>query len=70
LKKQATNNVLELNEWQDLIPDPHTKGRYTQFQQTLYLFWIMKNLLEKALTSTFAGIWELATKILEIHKEF
>jgi len=31
---------------------------------------MMKNLLAKALTSTFARILELATKILEIHKEF
>jgi len=26
LKQQATDNELELNEWQDLIPDLDTKG--------------------------------------------
>lgn len=40
----------EMEEWKDHILDPrNTKGRLSQFKQTLHLYWLMKRLVGKSM---------------------
>lgn len=47
-KESATE--IEMEDWKILVPVPgHSRGRVIQFKQTLYLYWLMKSLLGKAI---------------------
>lgn len=47
----------EMKAWHEVIPDPrNTRGRLTLFKKTLYLYWIMKSLMGKAMEQPSMGM--------------
>ena len=47
----------ETDNWRTLVPDPgNTHGRIKQFKQTLYLYWLVKSLLGKAMEHISVGM--------------
>lgn len=50
LNHEASATEIEMEDLGILMRDPrHTQGQVTQFKQTLYLYWLMKSLLGKAM---------------------
>ena len=48
--KQGSETKEYMDNWRTLVLDPgNTCGRITQFKQTLYMYWLMKSLLGKAM---------------------
>ena len=48
--KQDNETNAKMDDWRNLVRDPgNTRVRITQFKQTLYLYWLMKILLGKAM---------------------
>lgn len=46
-----------MENWRTLIPNPgNTCGRISQFKKTLYLYWLMKSLLGKAMEEISVGM--------------
>ena len=48
--KEEVDSEEEMESWQEVISDPgDMRGRLTQFNQNLYLYWLMKSLMGKAM---------------------
>ena len=47
----------EMEAWREVFPDlGNTKGRLTQFKHTLYLYWLIKSLMGKAMEQLSMGV--------------
>lgn len=50
MKRQESAIEIEMEHWKILVLDTgHTHGRVTQFKHTLYVYWLMKCLMGKAM---------------------
>ena len=72
LEEEATQgqSESEMEDWEYLLPDPgHTRGRMTQYKQTLHVYWTMKRLLAKAMemAELSQGIPYLKKEMHNIH---
>lgn len=46
-----------MDNWRTLVSDAgNTHGRITQFKQTMYLYWLMKSLVGKAMEQISVGM--------------
>lgn len=55
--KQGSEPEEEIDDWRTMVPDPwNTRGRITQFKHTLYLYFLMKRLLGKAMEHISMGM--------------
>lgn len=55
--KQGNEIEEDMENWRTLVLDPgNPRGRITKFKQTLYLYWLMKNLLGKAMEQISVGM--------------
>lgn len=52
LNTKVVNDEIPETNWEHIIQDPgHTHGPQTLFRQTIQLYWVMKKLLAKAMTT-------------------
>lgn len=55
--KQGSEIEEDMDDQSKLVSDPsNTRGQIMQFKQTLYLYWMMKSVLGKAMESTLVGM--------------
>lgn len=55
--KKESETEEEMENWRTLVPNPgNTRGRITQFKQTIYLYYLMKSLIRKAMDKIYVGM--------------
>ena len=60
-----------MEEWQDCVPDlRHSRGQFSQYKQTVYLYYLMKNIVARALVTPSTGPSKTDTNFKEIHEGF
>lgn len=51
LNDNMTNQDIPMEEWEDMVQDPsNTRSRHTLFRQTIQQYWVMKNVVARAMT--------------------
>ena len=62
---------IEAEDRHELVPDPgQTRGKLTQFKHTLYLYWLMKEILEKALEHVVVSMATVVQEFPNYQNEF
>lgn len=51
LNDSIKNQDIPMEEWESMVPDPgNSRGRHSLFRQTIQQYWVMKNVVERAMT--------------------
>ena len=51
LNDNIKNQDIPVEEWEDMVQDPgNTRRRHTLFRQTIHQYWVMKNVVARAMT--------------------
>lgn len=67
--KQGSETEEDMDNWRILVPDTgNTRGRITQFKQTLYLNWLMKSLLGKGDGADIYGYGSDSSRNVELQE--
>lgn len=74
--QELENNVLqepydpEMEEWSTLLPDlGNTRGRLSQYEQALHVYWVVKRLIAKAMEQVVDEMIEIAQGIPNLRRE-
>lgn len=60
----------EMEDWEFLLPDSgNTRSRMTLFKQAIHVYWVMKQLLAKALEQAATEMVELAQGVPNLRRE-
>ena len=60
----------EMEDWEYLLPDPgNTRGRMTQYKQTLHVYWTIKRLMAKAMEQVAMEMVEMSQESPYMKKE-
>jgi len=70
VKQDSVKNE-EMEDRRTLVPDPgNTKGKITQLKHALYLYWLMKSLLRKAMEQISVGTVVIVQDMTNYKYEF
>lgn len=60
----------EMEDWEYLLPDiGNTRGRMTQYKQTLHVYWTIKRLMAKAMEQVVMEMVEMSQESPYLKKE-